>query len=118
VSALTEQDRLVKDQIDQGLADLAAWSLSPNGLKLERTLRFEDFVSAFGFMTLAALIAERMDHHPEWTNVWNRVEIALTTHSANGVTARDIELAKKLDAIAGRFSLQCDVGGAACGGCG
>jgi 4a-hydroxytetrahydrobiopterin dehydratase len=118
MSVSTEQDRLGKDEIRTELAALQAWSPSPDGAQLVRILHFEDFVNAFGFMTQAALIAERMDHHPEWTNVWNRVEIALTTHTAKGVTVRDIELAKKLDAIATRFSLQCPVGGEECGGCG
>jgi 4a-hydroxytetrahydrobiopterin dehydratase len=118
MSALTARDRLGKEEIDKALEGLSGWSLSADGLKLERILRFEDFVSAFGFMTQVALVAERMDHHPEWTNVWNQIDISLTTHTANGVTARDLDLAGKLDAIAGRFSLQCDIGGKECGGCG
>jgi 4a-hydroxytetrahydrobiopterin dehydratase len=117
MSALTEQDRLGKDEIEKALDGLPAWSLSANGLKLERTLRFEDFVSAFGFMTQAAMIAERMGHHPEWANVWNRIDIELTTHTANGVTVLDIELARKLDAIAERFPLQCLIRREECGGC-
>jgi 4a-hydroxytetrahydrobiopterin dehydratase len=118
MSALTQQDRLERAEIENRLQGLPNWSLGSDGLKLKRTLIFEDFVSAFAFMTQSALIAERIDHHPEWINVWSRVEIALTTHTAKGITARDIELAKRLDAIASRYPLQCGIGGEECGGCG
>jgi 4a-hydroxytetrahydrobiopterin dehydratase len=116
MSTLTKRNRLGRDGLTKALERLPAWSLS-EGLKLERAFIFEDFASAFGFMTQAALVAERMDHHPEWANVWNRVEIALTTHSAGGVTTRDIELALRLDEIAGHFTLLCGISEGACGGC-
>ena len=62
---------------------------------------FKDFSAAFGFMTRAALAAERMNHHPEWFNVWNRVEVTLSTHDAGGLTERDLKLAEAMDRIAG-----------------
>ena len=66
---------------------------------ISKTFKFKDFSAAFGFMARAALIAEKLDHHPEWFNVYNRVDVTLTTHSAGGVTAQDIELAKAMDAL-------------------
>ena len=66
---------------------------------ISRSIVFTDFAEAFGFMTQVALIAERADHHPEWTNVWNRVEITLTTHDAGGLSARDVDLATAIDSI-------------------
>lgn len=70
-----------------------------------RTFRFKDFSSAFGFMVRAALAADRMDHHPEWTNVYDRVEVTLTTHDAAGVTERDVKLAMIMDRIAAETGL-------------
>ena len=67
---------------------------------IQRTFRFADFNAAFGFMTRAAMMAEKLDHHPEWFNVYNRVEVTLTTHDAGGVTALDAELASLMDAAA------------------
>jgi 4a-hydroxytetrahydrobiopterin dehydratase len=80
-------------------AELPAWTL--DGEHLKRTFRFADFVAAFAFMTKVALLAERADHHPEWSNVYNRVEIALTTHDAGGLSARDVALARAIDALGG-----------------
>lgn len=77
--------------------DLPEWQL--RGEKLHRGFRFADFSEAFAFMTRVALLAERQDHHPEWSNVWNRVEIALTTHDAGGLSARDVRLAKAIDSL-------------------
>jgi 4a-hydroxytetrahydrobiopterin dehydratase len=68
---------------------------------ISRTFTFADFSAAFGFMARAALAAERMNHHPEWFNVWNRVEVTLSTHDAGGLTERDVKLAEALDRIAG-----------------
>jgi len=65
--------------------------------KLHKEFRFPDFVDAFGFMTRVALIAEGMNHHPGWSNVWNRVVIDLTTHDAGGITEKDFQLAEKVD---------------------
>jgi 4a-hydroxytetrahydrobiopterin dehydratase len=74
-----------------------------DGDQLRRELAFADFVSAFGFMTQVALVAERMNHHPEWENVYGKVRICLTTHDAGGISALDFELAQAIDAAAGRF---------------
>ena len=67
---------------------------------IARSFRFEDFSAAFGFMTRVALAAERMDHHPEWSNVYDRVEIVLTTHAARGLSERDAAMARAIDALA------------------
>jgi 4a-hydroxytetrahydrobiopterin dehydratase len=82
------------------LASLPLWREAEDRDAIRRNLRFADFNTAFAFMTRVAMAAEKADHHPEWANVYNRVEITLTTHSAGGVTARDIALAKFIDAAA------------------
>jgi 4a-hydroxytetrahydrobiopterin dehydratase len=76
---------------------LPDWTLE--GEHLKRSLRFADFVDAFGFMARVALLAEKADHHPEWSNVYNRVEIALTTHDAGGLSERDVALARAIDGL-------------------
>lgn len=76
------------------------WALSDNDKALERSYRFKDFSEAFAFLTRVALHAEKVDHHPEFTSVWNRVDFRLTTHDADGVTQHDIELAKAIDRLA------------------
>lgn len=86
-------------QRDEALAALPAWSLREDGLAITRELRFGDFNEAFGFMTRVALHAERVDHHPEWFNVYNKVAIMLTTHDAGGVSERDIEMARFIDRL-------------------
>lgn len=90
--------KLTNDEIQAALRDLPGWSLV--NAKLHRDYRFADFVHAFGFMATSAIAIEAMNHHPEWSNVWNRVTVDLTTHDANGITARDIKLASKLEEIA------------------
>jgi 4a-hydroxytetrahydrobiopterin dehydratase len=80
---------------------LPEWQMVAGRDALSRTLKFADFSAAFGFMTRVALAAEKLDHHPEWLNVWNRVEITLSTHDAGGLTQRDVELAKIIDRMAG-----------------
>jgi 4a-hydroxytetrahydrobiopterin dehydratase len=83
------------------LARLPRWSAATGERDaIQRTYRFKDFNAAFGFMTRVALAAEKLDHHPEWFNVYNRVEITLATHDADGVTALDVQLAKIADAAA------------------
>ena len=82
------------------LAEIPKWTLVDGRDAIERTFVFADFNAAFGFMTRAALVAERMNHHPEWSNVWNRVEVVLSTHDAGGLTELDIRLAAAMDAIA------------------
>ena len=76
------------------------WNRSDDGVALTRTYRFKDFAEAFAFLTRVAAHAEAVDHHPEFTSVWNRVDFRLTTHDAGGVTARDIELARAIDGFA------------------
>lgn len=82
------------------LNGLALWTYDHEAQGIRRTLRFSDFAEAFGFMARVAILAEKADHHPEWFNVYNRVEILLTTHDAGGMSQRDIELATAIDAIA------------------
>lgn len=82
-------------------ADLPHWALVTGRDALERTFRFKDFNAAWGFMARVALLAEKLDHHPEWSNVYNRVTIVLTTHDAGGLSARDLALARAIDAVAG-----------------
>jgi 4a-hydroxytetrahydrobiopterin dehydratase len=86
---------------DAALAKLPAWSAVEDRDAITRTFDFADFSQAFGFMARAALVAEKMDHHPEWTNVYKTVTVVLTSHDAGGVTRRDIELAEAMDRIAG-----------------
>ena len=84
----------------QALRDLPAWREVAGRDAIERRLKFSDFNAAFGFMSRVALMAEKLDHHPEWRNVYDRVEIVLTTHDAGGLSARDVALARFIDAIA------------------
>jgi 4a-hydroxytetrahydrobiopterin dehydratase len=79
----------------------AGWSFEEGGKALTRTVKFKDFSEAFGFLVRVALYAEKADHHPEFTNVWNRVEFRLTSHDAGGVTERDAKLAEAIDGLAG-----------------
>ena len=81
---------------------LPEWHLGAEKDSLVRAFKFKDFVEAFGFMTQVALLAEKMDHHPEWSNVYNRVEILLTTHDCNGLSARDTTLAQAIDRLVAR----------------
>jgi len=75
------------------------WSLEEGGKALVRTLKFEDFSAAFAFLTRVAMHAEKVDHHPEFTNVWNRVDFRLTTHDSGGVTERDVKLAEAINRL-------------------
>ena len=92
--------KLDEHELQTWLAGQQTWRLEDG--KIRATLSFADFNEAWGFMTRVALLAEQQDHHPEWFNVYNRVEITLTTHDAGGVSERDIALAKFIDRIAGR----------------
>ncbi len=91
--------KLDETALRDALAGLPGWSLEDG--KLHREYRFDDFVTAFGFMTSAALVAEAMNHHPEWFNVYGRVVVDLTTHDAGGITEKDLALARRMDALAG-----------------
>ena len=95
IEALSDTERA------EALDGLPDWDYDEGRDAIRRTIVFTDFAEAFGFMTQVALIAEKADHHPEWTNVWNRVEILLTTHDAGGLSERDVELAQAIDGILG-----------------
>ena len=84
---------------------LPLWSVATDGKAISRELKFADFKKAFAFMTAVAGEADRMDHHPEWSNVYNRVSIRLTTHDSGGVTQSDIGLARYIDAYASRYHI-------------
>jgi 4a-hydroxytetrahydrobiopterin dehydratase len=92
--------RLTDAERDAALVRLSGWTLRADGLAIARTFVFADFNQAFGFMARVALAAEKADHHPEWFNVYNRVEVTLTTHDAGGLSARDVALAQFMDALA------------------
>ena len=94
--------KLTETEIAMALSDLTAWKVE--GGKLHREYKFADFVAAFGFMTGAALVAQSMDHHPEWFNVWNSVRVDLATHDAGGITALDVKLAHSMEALASRLA--------------
>jgi 4a-hydroxytetrahydrobiopterin dehydratase len=79
--------------------DLPGWALEGDRDAIAREFRFRDFSAAWGFMSRVALLAEQADHHPEWSNVYNRVRIVLTTHDAGGLSARDLALARAIDAL-------------------
>ena len=85
----------------QALASLSKWQEVPGRDAIKRSLKFADFNQAWGFMTKVALAAEKADHHPEWSNVYNRVEITLTTHDAGGLSQRDIAMAVAIGALLG-----------------
>ena len=78
---------------------LPAWAQRDGGKAIHRSCRFKDFSEAWGFMARVALLAEQLGHHPDWSNVWNRVEITLSTHDAGGLTGNDVALAKAIDAL-------------------
>lgn len=95
--------KLTEAEIEEHLPALiaAGWTLGPAGDRIVRSYEFANFVEAFGFLTRAAIWAEKWNHHPEWSNVYRRVEVALTTHDAKGLTELDLKLARKMDALAG-----------------
>jgi 4a-hydroxytetrahydrobiopterin dehydratase len=86
-------------EIQRALAELDSWTIVDG--KLHRECKFRNFVRAFGFMPQVALLAERAAHHPEWSNVYNRVVVDLTTHEAGGITQKDLDLAREIDEIVG-----------------
>jgi 4a-hydroxytetrahydrobiopterin dehydratase len=93
-------ERLSAEAREAALQELAGWAETPGREAIARTFVFNDFNEAFGFMTRAALVAEKRDHHPEWRNVYKTVEVVLATHDAGGVTALDVGLAKAMNGIA------------------
>ncbi|MGE7369594.1 4a-hydroxytetrahydrobiopterin dehydratase [Neorhizobium sp. NPDC001467] len=90
------------ERIESELAKLPDWTLRDDRNAISRTFRFKTFVEAFGFMTQSALAAEKLDHHPEWSNVYARVDVTLSTHDAGGLTALDFQLAALMDKFARR----------------
>jgi len=91
--------RLTEGHRRESLAAIPDWAYDEARDAITRSFTFDDFNQAFGFMTRVALIAEKADHHPEWSNVWNRVDILLTTHDADGLSQRDIAMAHAIDAL-------------------
>jgi len=96
---MSRPSRLSDAEIADRLSSLPGWSLA--GGKLRRDFLFRDFSEAFGFMARAALAAEKLDHHPDWSNVWNRVTVELWTHDAGGLTELDFQLAEAMNRLAG-----------------
>lgn len=99
---MAERRRLTEEQVRSALENLPRWALHDG--KLHREYKFSDFAHAFGFMTTAAVLIEKMNHHPEWSNVYNRVTIDLVTHDAGGITGLDVELAQVLEGISKSFT--------------
>lgn len=95
-------EKLSSEARKRALSELPGWTEVEDRDAIQRTFKFADFNTAFGFMTRCALKADQMDHHPEWFNVYNRVEVTLTTHDAEGLSQRDVELATFMDAVAQR----------------
>lgn len=91
--------RLTHDEVELQLADIPGWGISQGAL--HRELEFANFVEAFGFMTMVAMAAERLGHHPDWSNSWNVVDVELRSHDAGAVTERDLALARAIDAVLG-----------------
>ena len=98
-------ERLSAEARKSALQGLAGWSDVAGRDAIAKTFTFKDFNEAFGFMSRAALVAEKHDHHPEWRNVYKTVEVVLATHDAGGVTSRDIDLATAMNAIAGQLGV-------------
>lgn len=90
-------EKLVGEALESAVAELDGWTMAEGRDAIQKSFKFKNFNIAFGFMTRAAMMAERLDHHPEWFNVYNSVDVTLTTHSADGVTELDIRLAAFMD---------------------
>ena len=95
-------EKLAGSAREKALASIAGWNEVAGRDAISRSFKFADFNAAFGFMSRVALLAEKQDHHPEWFNVYNRVDITLSTHDSGGLSQRDITLAKAIDAVLGR----------------
>lgn len=94
------RNRLNPSELDKVLQELTGWSRTNDREAINKSFKFKDFNAAFGFMTRVALIAEKMDHHPEWFNVYNRVDVTLATHDADGITELDVTMAQAMDRFA------------------
>lgn len=92
-------DCLTNECIEEGLRELSGWAVKDG--KLHKRFEFKDFIQAFGFMTQVAIVAEKQNHHPEWFNVYQTVVIDLVSHDSNGITSRDLKLARSMNSIAG-----------------
>jgi 4a-hydroxytetrahydrobiopterin dehydratase len=95
--------KLSAEELESALQSLPGWGRHGHREAIRRQYAFDDFAQAFSFMTQVALMAEKRNHHPEWSNVYNKVDVTLTTHDAEGVTRRDIELARYADDVFARF---------------
>lgn len=95
-------EKLDGDTLKTRLSETPDWELDVSGNAISRTFTFKDFSEAFGFMSRVALAAEKLDHHPDWSNVYKTVEVSLSTHDAGGLTELDFKLARKMDAFAGK----------------
>lgn len=91
---------LDRSELERAVAALDGWTIAADGKSIRRSFRFADFNAAFAFMTRVAMQAEKIDHHPDWSNVYRNVEVSLSTHDAGGVTGLDIELARFMDGAA------------------
>ena len=98
---MTMADKLSENAVREGLAKLSGWALVKDGGAIAKNFQFKNFSQAWAFMSRAALLAEKMNHHPEWFNVYNRVDVTLRTHDAGGVTELDLTMAEKMDKFAG-----------------
>lgn len=92
-------EKLTQGEAEAGLSELEGWDFARDGGAMAKTFKFADFSEAWGFMNRVALLAEAQDHHPEWFNVYNRVEITLTTHDAGGLSQRDLKMARAIEAL-------------------
>lgn len=95
------REKLSEAAVAETLAELEGWALAADGKSIRRVFTFRNFSEAFAFMTRAALAAEKMDHHPDWSNVYKTVDVTLNTHDAGGLTALDFELARRMNRIVG-----------------
>ena len=95
------REKLDRNAVDKALAETAGWALADDGGAIERSFVFRNFSEAFAFMARSALAAEKMDHHPDWSNVYKTVQVRLNTHDAGGLTALDFELARKMNTYFG-----------------
>ncbi|CAN7476662.1 4a-hydroxytetrahydrobiopterin dehydratase [Devosia sp. LjRoot3] len=92
-------DKLKPEEIAAARGKLAGWTVEDGEKRLTRTFKFKDFSEAFGFMSRVALLADKADHHPDWSNSYNKVEIVLSTHDAGGLTQKDVDLAENISAL-------------------
>ncbi|NKL04713.1 4a-hydroxytetrahydrobiopterin dehydratase [Rhizobium leguminosarum bv. viciae] len=97
-----KRERLERTAVEAELTELAGWALNDAGSSISKTFKFANFIEAFGFMTETALAAEKLNHHPEWFNVYSRVDVTLNTHDAGGLTELDFKLAKAMEKAAAR----------------